>query len=75
MYIITAFVGSSTSGYAAEKHEGCTIVYNSIGGDANVNMPIDVYLSNSTDATPGRPQTGTVDKLTDDFVFTADVEV
>ena len=63
-YIITAFVGDSTSGYAAEKHTGCTIVYNSIGGDSNVNFPISVYFSNNI-------TTGTVDKLADDFVFTA----
>ena len=64
VYIITAFAGSAGS-YQAEKHTGCTIVYNSIGGDANVNMPISVYFSNNI-------TTGTVDKLSDDFVFTAD---
>lgn len=65
VYIITAFVGDSTNGYATEKHTGCTIVYNSIGGDANVNMPISVYFSNNI-------TTGTVDKLSDDFSFTPD---
>lgn len=65
VYIITAFVGSSSNGYAAEKHTGCTIVYNSIGGDTNVNFPISVYFSNNI-------TTGTVDKLANDFVFTAD---
>lgn len=65
VYIITAFVGDSTNGYATEKHTGCTIVYNSIGGDANVNMPISVYFSNNI-------TTGTVDKLSDDFEFTPD---
>ena len=65
VYIITAFVGDSTSGYATEKHTGCTIVYNSIGGDSNVNMPISVYFSNNI-------TTGTVDKLSDDFEFTPD---
>lgn len=64
MYVITAFAGSSGA-YQAEKHVNCTIVYNSIGGDANVNMPISVYFSNDI-------TTGTVDKLADDFVFTAD---
>lgn len=64
VYIITAFVGDATNGYATEKHTGCTIVYNSIGGDSNVNMPISVYFSNNI-------TTGTVDKLSDDFVFTA----
>lgn len=65
VYIITAFVGDSTNGYATEKHTGCTIVYNSIGGDSNVNMPISVYFSNNI-------TTGTVDKLSDDFEFTPD---
>lgn len=63
MYIITAFVGESGS-YAAEKHTNCTIAYNSIGGDTNVNFPISVYFSNDITV-------GTVDKLADDFVFTA----
>lgn len=65
VYIITAFVGTSGA-YEAEKHTGCTITYNSIGGDSNVNFPISVYFSNNI-------TTGTVDKLADDFVFTADV--
>lgn len=65
VYIITAFVGDSTNGYAAEKHTGCTIAYNSIGGDTNVNFPISVYYSNNI-------TTGTVDKLASDFEFTPD---
>lgn len=65
VYIITAFVGDSTNGYAAEKHTGCTIAYNSIGGDTNVNFPISVYFSNQI-------TTGTVNVLADTFVFTAD---
>lgn len=64
VYIITAFVGTAGS-YPAEKHTDCTIAYNSIGGDTNVNMPISVYFSNKI-------TTGTVDKLADDFTFTAD---
>ena len=64
VYIITAFVGTAGS-YEAEKHTGCTIAYNSIGGDSNVNFPISVYYSNNI-------TTGTVDKLADDFTFTAD---
>jgi hypothetical protein len=62
-YIITAFVGNATNGYEAEKHENCTIVYNSIGGDTNVNFPISVYFSNKI-------TTGTVDVLADNFEFT-----
>ena len=66
IYNISAFQGNSTSGYECEKQDDCTIAINSIGGDVNVNMPISVYYSNKI-------TTGTVDKLTDDFVFTADV--
>ena len=64
VYIITAFVGNSSAGYAAEKHTGCTITYNSIGGDANVNFPISVYFSNQITL-------GTVNKLSSDFQFSA----
>ena len=65
MYIITAFKGNSTSGYEAEKHTDCTIVYNSIGGDTHTDMPIAVYYSNKI-------TTGKVDKLSSDFAFTPD---
>ena len=68
LYIITAYVGDATNGYEAEKHEGCTIQYNSLGGDTNVNMPISVFFSNKI-------TNGTVDKLTDDFTFTPDVNI
>lgn len=64
-YIITAFKGDSETGYEAEKHVHCTITYNSIGGDVNVNFPISVYFSNNI-------TTGKVDKIADDFVFTPD---
>lgn len=66
LYIITAFVSGATAGtYEAERHDNCTITYNSIGGDSNVNFPISVYFSNEI-------TNGTVDKLSDDFVFTPD---
>lgn len=68
IYIITAFVGDSTNGYAAEKHTDCTITYDSIGGDVNVNFPYTVHFSNKI-------TTGTVDKLAENFVFTPDVTV
>lgn len=71
-YIITAFIGDETNGYEAERHEGCTILYSSMGGDSNVNFPISLYLSNNWGGT-GKPGTGTVDKLAEDFEFTADV--
>lgn len=73
IYIITAFSGT-TGSFDAEKHTGCTITYNSIGGDANVNMPISVYLSNDCENS-GAPGLGTVDKLSPDFKFTPTVGV
>lgn len=68
LYVITAFVGDETKGYEAEKHIDCTITYNSIGGDSNVNFPISAYFSNEI-------TNGTVDKLADDFTFTPDVNI
>lgn len=65
LYLITAYVGEDGA-WEAEKHRNCTITYNSLGGDANVNMPISVFFSNDS-------VTGTVDKLGDDFTFTEDV--
>lgn len=64
VYVIDAFLGSAGS-YEAVKHVECTITPTAIGGDVNVNMPISLYLSNNL-------KTGTVNKLTDDFVFTPD---
>lgn len=68
VYLIAGFIGDSTNGFATTMHEDCTITVNSIGGDANVNMPISLYLSNKI-------TNGTVDKLGDDFTFTPDVSV
>ena len=65
LYIITAYIGNDVDGYQAEKHVNCTISYNSLGGDTNVNMPISVYFSNDI-------TNGNVDKLGIDFVFTPD---
>ena len=74
IYIITAYKGTSGA-YEAERHDGCTIAYTALGGDTKVNMPIDVYLSNdSYDANGkslGHATLGTVDKLSDDFEFSA----
>lgn len=67
VYIITAVIDSgsnSTHAYKAVKHEGCSIIPTSVGGDSYVNMPIEVHYSNKITV-------GTVDKLSDDFVFTA----
>lgn len=63
IYIITAFIGTSGA-YKAVKHEGCSIIPQSMGGDSYVNMPVEVHYSNKITA-------GTVDKLSDDFNFSA----
>ena len=71
VYIITAYIDTGSGAnhaYEAEKQTECTIAYTSLGGDTNVNFPISVYYSNKT-------TTGTVDKLSDDFTFTADVTI
>lgn len=71
LYIITAFVSvtvSSATQYEAERHTGCTILYESIGGEDNVNFPLTAYFSNNI-------TNGTVDKLSDDFTFTPYVSV
>lgn len=62
VYIISAFIGASGS-YFTVKHEGCSIIPTSIGGDSYTSMPIEVHFSNKITK-------GTVDKLTSDFTFT-----
>lgn len=42
---IHAYVGSEGQ-YEAEVHKGCTITPQSLGGDAYVDMPIDISFSN-----------------------------
>ena len=69
VYVITAFVTVTVSEktyYEAERHVNCTVSYDSIGGEDNVNFPITVNLSNNL-------TNGLVDKLGDDFEFTPDV--
>lgn len=63
IYVISAFIGSSGS-YSAVKHTGCSIIPTSLGGDSYVSMPIEVHYSNNITA-------GTVNKLSDDFAFSA----
>ena len=67
VYVITAFISdaSSTTKYKAVKHTGCSIIPTSMGGDSFVSMPIEVHFSNNLTM-------GSVDKLSDDFTFTAD---
>lgn len=67
IYVIFAAIDSGTEGahaYYATKEVGCTISPNSLGGEAYVGMPIELDFSNNITE-------GTVDKLGDDFEFTA----
>ena len=68
IYEIDLFIGDDTNGYEATKQEECTITYESIGGESNVNFPITVHFSNKI-------TTGKVDKFGIDFVFTPDVNI
>lgn len=62
IYQIAAFSGNTTNGYYAVKHANCSIIPTAIGGDAKVNMPIEIHFSNDITV-------GTVNKLSDDFAF------
>ncbi len=62
IYIIQAWLKDGNSYYAV-KHEGCSILPTSLGGDSYTAMPIEVHLSNNITE-------GAVDKLSDDFAFT-----
>ena len=68
VYIIAAFINDGVKGiedassYKAIKHEGCSIIPQSIGGDAYTGMPIEVHYSNNLTV-------GTVDSLSDTFEF------
>ena len=68
IYVITAFIGDKTNGYEAEKHDDCTITYETFGGDTKVNFPITVHYSNKI-------TTGKVDKIAADLSFTPDVAI
>ena len=67
IYIIAAYMGTSGAYYTV-KHQNCSIFPTDLGGESFVNMPIEVHYSNDI-------VEGTVDKLTDDFVFTPTVTV
>lgn len=65
VYVITSFIGTE-SAMKCVRHKGCSIIPTSIGGDSYVSMPVEVHFSNNITK-------GTVDKLSDDFKFTATV--
>ena len=68
VYIIAAFINDGVKGvddassYKAIKHSGCSIIPQSIGGDAYTGMPIEVHYSNNITV-------GTVNELSDTFEF------
>lgn len=64
IYLIAAWMTNGTTSYYAVKHEECSIIPNSIGGASYTGMPFTVYFSNKITE-------GSVDKLADDFIFTA----
>lgn len=71
VYVITLFivVGTATqqdAKYYTVKHSGCSIIPTALGGESFLNLPFEVHFSN--DITEG-----TVDKLAEDFTFTAAV--
>ena len=68
VYQIAAFSGDATNGYFTVMHDHCSIIPTAIGGDAKLNMPIEVHFSN--DITVGK-----VDMLSDDFDFTPDSRI
>jgi len=71
VYLITSYLTTTVEGhkvYRTQKQTECTITYDSLGGDVNVNFPITVHFSNKS-------TNGYVNKLSDDFTFTADVTV
>lgn len=68
IYVIAVFMNEGTpttsdGKYYTVCHSGCSIIPTAIGGDAYVNMPIEIHFSNNISE-------GTVDKLADDFTFT-----
>ena len=67
IYIISVFLGTEGA-YEAVRHDGCTIIPTSIGGESYVAMPMDIHFSNNITS-------GTVDAIKPDFVFTEDVNI
>ena len=65
VYLISAWEGTS-SAIPTRKHRNCTILPTSLGGDGGsyLSMPIEVHFSNDI-------VKGIIDKLEDDFTFTA----
>ena len=46
--VVYKYIGEKTTGYEAELQKNCTINITSIGGSANVDMPIEITYSNDS---------------------------
>lgn len=46
--VVYSYVGDESEGYDAELQKNCTINITSIGGSANVDMPIEISYSNDS---------------------------
>lgn len=57
--IVYAYIGGSTTGsFEAEVQKNCTINITSIGGDAHVDMPIEITYSNDSTRGTAKKETG-----------------
>ncbi len=61
MLTVYKYMGTETDGYEADLQDNCTILFDSIGGSANVDMPITVNYSDNKQRgtvkfTDGEPQ-------------------
>lgn len=63
VYVIAAWKTDGANKYYAVKHEACTIMPDNLGGEDFIAMNYTVYFSNNLTE-------GSVDKLSDDFIFT-----
>lgn len=63
VYIIAAWKVDGSNKYYAVRHKGCTIMPDNLGGEDFIAMNYTVYFSNNITE-------GSVDKLSDDFIFT-----
>lgn len=61
--IVFGYIKDQSSQFYAELHSNCTITPQSLGGSANVDMPIEISFSNDK-------KLGTVNKLASDMTFT-----
>lgn len=61
IYVVTMYDSDNTKYYTV-KHEACSIIPTSIGGDSYVNMPLEVHFSNKITEGYITSSTGTIDE-------------